>query len=215
MVTVSHLVKRIVKRKPFIEEALARGIINYAALADELKPEIEAELGSKVKSSAIMMALRRLAENLTASFAKEKISFKDSDITVKSDLFEITVLKSQSAIDSIRKLYNLMDFSKGDVLTVTQGIYEITMISNERHKDVLKEIFRNEKVTKTIGSLSSLTIKIPKDAVETSGFFYAITKALNWENINIIEIVSTLTEMTLILGENDVPRAFSTIKSVI
>ncbi len=57
MVTVSHLVEKIVKRKPFLEEALARGILNYVALAETLQPEIEKELKTKVKTSAIMMAL--------------------------------------------------------------------------------------------------------------------------------------------------------------
>ena len=42
-----------------------------------------------------------------------------------------------------------------------------------------------------------------------------VTKALNWENINIIEIVSTLREMTFIIEEDKMPIAFSTIKKLI
>ena len=38
MVTVAHLVEKIVEQKPFVQEALSRGIINNAALAEELIP---------------------------------------------------------------------------------------------------------------------------------------------------------------------------------
>lgn len=216
MVTAAHLVENIVERKPFLEEALARGIINYAALAEILLPEIEKELKQKVKPSAVMMALRRLSEKLEKEHVEGlQIKFKETDLTIKSDLFEITVLKSQTIINTIKKLYDLVDFSKGDFLTMTQGIYEITIISNKKYKERIQRIFATEKIIKTMDRLSSLTLKIPLEAVETVGFFYIITKALNWENICITEIVSTLTELTFIIKEDDVSRAFNTMKQLV
>ena len=44
MVTVAHLVEKIIAQKPFLQEALSKGIVNNAALAEELLPEIEKEL---------------------------------------------------------------------------------------------------------------------------------------------------------------------------
>ncbi len=216
MVTVSHLVENIVEQKPFLEEALARGIINYAALAETLTPQIEKELKKKVKYSAVMMALRRLAENLEKETIKSlQIRFKETDLTIKSDLFEITVLKSATVISNLRKLYDLVDFSKGDFLTVTSGVYEVTIISNKKHRLKIQKFFESEKVSKIIEHLSSITLKIPLEAVQTVGFFYIVTKALNWENINIVEIVSTLTELTFIITEDDVAKAFTSLKRLV
>ena len=59
MVTISNIVKKIVQENPLLYEALARNIINFANLAEELKPEIEKVMGEKVKEQAIIMALRR------------------------------------------------------------------------------------------------------------------------------------------------------------
>ena len=206
----------MVEKKPFLEEALARGIINYVALAEILRPEIEKELKKEVKTSAIMMSLRRLSEKLEKNFIKQaQIRFKETDITIKSNLFEITVLKSSVIISNIKRLYDLMDFSRGDFLTITQGVYEITIISNKKYKNKIEKILEEEKIVKTIDNLSSLTIKIPIEAVEQIGLFYIVTKALNWENINIIEIVSTLTEMTFILKEDDISQAFNILKKLI
>ena len=64
MVTVSHIVNHLIMEKPFLEDALARGIINYAGLAEELQPIIETEMDKKVKITAIVMALRRHSEKI-------------------------------------------------------------------------------------------------------------------------------------------------------
>lgn len=216
MVTVAHLVENIVEKTPFLEEALARGFVNYAALAETLKPEIEKELKKPVKHAAIMMALRRLSEKLEKGFIKQAhLRFKETDLTIKSDLFELTILKSSTIMSVIKKLYELVDFSKGDFLTMTQGMYEITLISNKKYKTKIQQLFAGEKIVKIIDHLSSLTIKIPIEAVEQVGLFYVISKSLNWENINIVEIVSTLTEMTFILKEDDISRAFTILKKLI
>ena len=36
MVSVTHIVEKQLNSKPFLQEALAKGIINYAALAEQL-----------------------------------------------------------------------------------------------------------------------------------------------------------------------------------
>lgn len=216
MPTVSHIVEKIVEKKPFLEEALVRGIVNYAALANDIRPHVEKELKKPVKHSAVMMALRRFSEKARKNFIRQApIKFEETDITVKSDLIEITVLKSPTVINKIRKLYDLIDFQSGDFLTVTHGIYEIMIITNRKYRGGIGTIFEGEKTVKIIDRLSSLTIRIPVTATETVGLFYTVTKAINWENISIVDIVSTLTEMTFIIKEDDVPLAFSTLKSLI
>src|SRR5690606_31147328 len=49
MVTVSQVVRKLVRDKPFLQEALSRGIINHASLAESFIPVIEKELGKSVK----------------------------------------------------------------------------------------------------------------------------------------------------------------------
>ena len=216
MVTVSHIVGKIVKDRPFLEEALSKGLINYFSLAEQMKEEIEKELGKDIKTSAVMMAIRRLKESLERNFVKTAgIKFRESDITIKSDLVEFTFLKSPSIICNVRKLYDSVDFSRGDFLTITHGLYEITIIASKKYGGRIEKIFESEKLIKKISSLTSLTIIIPPEALNTAGFFYIVTKALNWENISIVEIVSTLSEMTLILKESDLSKAFNSIKSLI
>jgi aspartokinase len=118
-------------------------------------------------------------------------------------------------ISKIKKLYEIADIDNGDFLTVTHGMYEIMIISNRKHKTKILDLLEDEKVIKVWDKLSSLTVRIPISASETVGVFYVITKAINWENINIVDIVSTLTEMTFVLDEDDVSKAFSAVKKLI
>src|SRR3990167_3017746 len=64
MVTVSHIVKKVVSEQPFVEEALGRGIISVANLAEYILPKIEKELGKKANHAAVVMALRRYSDEI-------------------------------------------------------------------------------------------------------------------------------------------------------
>ena len=205
----------MIAERPIIQESLARGIINYGALADIIKPDIEKELNKEIKHSAVMMALRRHAEKLERKFEK-KIKFnKDTDITIKSNLVEITVEKTPTIFKELEKLYKIVDFSKGDILTITQGNHEVTIISNDKYKDKVLKSLGKEKIISKIDDLVSLSISLPENAINEYGLFYLVGRALTWENISIVEVVSTFRELTLILKEKDSTKAFNAMQKLI
>jgi hypothetical protein len=216
MPNVSQVVSRLIRNRPFLEQALVSGIINYAYLADALKPEVEVALRKKVNRYAIAMALRRLTEQLKESFIGEAgANLADADIMTTSGIFEMTLLKDARSIESVSKLYSMVDLSRGDFLTITQGIYEITVLSNSRYKERMKKLFRSENIVNTTDGLASLTVRIPLKAADAVGVLYQLTKALSWENINIVEVVSTLREEIFIIRENDTPIAYEAIKGLV
>jgi aspartokinase len=215
MVTIAHLVEKIIEQKPFLQEALNRGIINNDALAEQLLPQIEKELKKKVKFSAVNMAIRRLSEKLKSSYI-EKVAFdKNCDITVKSDLIEIIIFNVTDIEKYIKQIYGIVDYTNGDYLTVTLGLHEIMIIANKKYEKQVLKLFTQNKIKKIINDLSSLTIKVPINAYETVGLFYMCTRALTWENVSIVEIISTLTEMTFIVKDENTAQSFETLKKVI
>ncbi|MEK6811433.1 MAG: hypothetical protein AABX96_02915 [Nanoarchaeota archaeon] len=214
MITISRTVEKIIEENSFIQEALSRGIINYAALAESIKPRIENEMKKQVKTSAIMMSLRRLTEKLERVFVKKPKFEKEADVFVKSDLFEITIKKSKKTFELIKQIYEIMD-SHQDFMTTTQGPTQLTIIANKRNKKKILEILEKEHPFEEIDNLASIGTTIPTNAINEVGYFYIITRAFVWENIPIIELVSTLNELNLIIKENDVPKAFVILKETI
>ena len=55
MVTVSHLIGKIVSSRPILHEAIEQRIISYGNLAEQLLPEIEEELNKKIKQSLYLL----------------------------------------------------------------------------------------------------------------------------------------------------------------
>jgi len=214
MVSIANVVEHIIKDKPFMQEALSRGILNYAALAEQLTPRIEKQLKKKVKHAAVMMALRRTAEKLEKKFKQKLPTEKAKDVTIVSNLFIMTLVKTPETINSIKKLYKWIDVGD-DILTVTQGMHEMAIISNNKHFSKINRVFSKDcekQIKKVIKDVASITISVPRSSIIIPGFFFFITRALAWENINVIEIVSTHAELTLILTEDDVTKAYNILR---
>ena len=105
MVTVSHLVKKYVSENTFLLEAMSKELISHGNLAEQLKPEIEHELGKKVKESAIVMALRRYEEELQ-DFDKKIKKFKfQGEIIVRTNIIDFNVVKSSNLLNKIKNIY--------------------------------------------------------------------------------------------------------------
>lgn len=215
MVSIARICEKLISKKPFLQEALSTGIINYSSLAETMQNDVESEYGKKVTSSAIIMGLRRLQEKLQEiPITKSKFSI-ESNIVITSDLFEFTIIRYPETYKLISKFYDIIDSKGGDFLTVTTGTYEITVICSKKYKNKFLKLVNKDDVLMVIDELSALTIKLPKYGIELPGIFYLITKALAWENINIVEIVSTYTDNTLILNSNDIGRAYNVLRTTI
>lgn len=214
MASIAQLVEEEVLAQPFLADALQRGIVNYGAVADEILPKVQRHTKRLVRHAAVMMALRRFAEKLEEREPPIP-RFDQSEITIRSNLFELTVQNTTKAFEIIHDYRRNVRHEEGEFLTVTQGLHEMTLISNKQHLAAFKELLTKEGIKNITEELSLVTIKIPPDAFGTPGYFYALTKAFAWENVNIIEIVSTLTEMTFALHDRDVPRAYTIVKSVL
>ena len=214
LTSIQKIVKDLILQQPFIEEALAQGIINHNEYGRKLKPQVELNLKRKVNESAVSMAVRRYAKQLTEDVhIYNKIELVD-DIIVRNGLFEITIQKTPSTLKILRKIHDIIDISSRDFLTLTYGMYEVTIVTNNRFMPELELLF-NENKTSRIIKLSALSIKLPENASEGVGLYYVITKALAWNSINIVEIISTFTELTLIIEDEKINLAHEVIKGLI
>ena len=216
MVTVSHLVKKAISKNSFLLEAMSKELISYGNLAEQLKPEIEHELDKKVKESAIIMALRRYAEEL-GNFDKKIRKFKfQGEIIMRTNIMDFNIIKSDTLLNKIKNIYNLVDFEKGDTLNVILGSNEVSIVINEKYKEKLSNFLKGEKIINKECDLVALTVIFDsEDFLKTPGVIFTAIRKLAWEQINIFEIVSTMTEMTFILHKKDSMRAYNVLQELV
>ena len=216
MVTISHLVKKIIRENAFLVEAMGKELISHGSLAENIKSEIEKELGKKVKESAIVMALRRYEEELK-NFDKsiKKFDF-NGDMIMRTNIMEVDIAKSQSLLSKIKNLYGMIDFEKADTLNIVLGNNEISIITNEKYKEKLFDFLKGEKILNKESNLVALTMVFAsRDFINTPGVIFTVVRKLAWEGINIYEIVSTMSELTFILNKNDSMKAYNLLQELI
>jgi aspartokinase len=215
MPTISHVVKEVIDSKPMLFEAIAQGIVNYANLAEHIMPEIELELGKKAEQPAVVMAIRRYAEKIRPTIDK-KIPFKfNSEIVMKTGLSDITIVRTPSLLSKLKKIYEMVDSDKGETLIIIQGNYEITIVISEKYQKRLLEFMKGEKVLNKEPDLVSFTMSFSKDFLYTPGILAKVTRVLAWENINVFENISTMTELIFIIHSRDAMRAYKCFQGLI
>ncbi len=213
--SVSKIVKEIVRDQPYLLEAINRGIIHFGNLSAELRPKIEEILQKKVTDSSIIMALRRYANEVQEQYEKEGNRRLYCEITMKTNICDFNVVKSPSLLQLIPSFYNQVDLNRGDFLNVTVSNHEISIVVSRKHFDAIKKKLKGEEILEAKSDLVALTIVFDGDFFNTPGITYQILQSLAWKNINILEIISTMTELTLVINKEDSIKSYEVLHELI
>ena len=216
MKTIASCVQEILVSRPFLEEALAREIINFSALAKDLNATISEMLRKPVKDGAITMALRRYNQPLAVKNSVQlKTIFKNlGDITVRSNLSDFTFQNSKTLIKSHSKVLEKINTNQQIFYAFTRGIFESNIIVSSSKKDRLFEVFKEETLIGSQDNLSAISINLPKGNSKIAGLYYQIFKRLAWDNVTLYEVISTTNEFTILVEDHLVDKAFSVIKGL-
>ena len=216
MRTIATCVEEILVSQPFLEDALTRNILNYSALAEELRDPISKMLRKPVKSGAIMMALRRYSppKEMANKIKLNKVLQNLGDITVRSDLSDYTFKNSSSLINSHLKTLEIIKDDPHIFYTFTRGVHESNVLITTALKNKIEEFYKNESCTSVQDHLSAITIGLPKENTKIAGLYYQFFKRLAWEGIALYEVVSTTNEFTILVEDDVVDTAFSAVKGL-
>lgn len=216
MITIPQLVEKLIRSKPYLEEALADGLVNISSLARKLQPIISEVQGKEVSSGAIVMAINRMDASVNYKIRNRmnKMIGNLGDIIVRSDLSNYTFENSQSLIQCQMELLEEISGKKDVFHTFSQGVYETNLVLSNLVALSLNSIFKDENLLSNTRNLSSITIKLPQDNTELPGLYYYIFKKIAWEGINIVEVISTTNEFTIVVEDSNVERAFSVLKNL-
>lgn len=88
----------------------------------------------------------------------------------------------------------------------------MSVIATNQAITSIQKLFGKQKPKAHIDGLSSLSIEFVSKYVGVPNIFYSFIRCLALRRINIVEMVSTYTELTFILDEKDLERAFRIIK---
>jgi aspartokinase len=203
--TISQAVTHYIKSKPFLSSALSDGIINLTSLSRQIKPEIN--------HGAIVMALNRLSINLEFQHTHKiiKVLKKIGDITVRSNLVDYNFKVSDTILANQSSLLKELDISKNNFYTSSRGVDECNIVVSSNLSKLLEEKLSNEFCLNKTENLCSISFKLPEENVSVPGIYYFVFQKLSWDGINVLQIISTSNEFTILVNEEEVDKAFSII----
>ena len=216
MKTIASVVEQYIKTKPYLSTAMTQGIINLTSLARQIQPEIEETLQKPARSGAIVMALKRISDNLEflSTHKIVKVLKGIGDITVRSNLVDFSFNISETLLSAQAQFLNEVNDNPNIFYTSSRGVTESNIIVSSNAATQLENYFQAERLIEKTEDLSSISIKLPTENVTIPGIYYFIFQRLSWEGVNIYEVISTSNEFTIIVGEDQVNTAFKAIKEL-
>jgi aspartokinase len=210
MNSIGKITEELINKSPFLREAMTEDLINISALARKLKPEIEEQCEKEVKEGAIVMAIKRMTPGLyhRLNVKITNVMGDLGDFLVRSNLSDFTFENSESLKAKQAELINEINKENDSFFTICKGVSETTFIVNTQHESLIERLFKDERMKSHTSDLASVTVKLPVVNTEIYGIYYYILKHLAWEGINIVELVSTSNEFTIVVKQGDVDKAF-------
>lgn len=215
MITVPQFVEELIKNSPILSENFDEGLINYSSLARKIQPEIETKLYKKVTVGSIVMALKRLKRQTSSSNKQltEALS-KITDLSLRSNLVALTFTNSPTLFANQSKLLDVASKTPNSFLTLSTGIHETSIFISKSLTEEAEKIFQNEAQKLKVEGLSSITLILPKEAVDTPGIHYSVFKKLYSNGVNVFDTATSYTELTIFMHSEEIEKAFAVLKNL-
>ncbi len=190
--TVAQNVRNHLRNKPYLLEALEKGIVNLSELSRQIQKEIKTE-----DTSAIKAALRRYSEELQKHKQKreEKVLqlLKRSNIAIYDRKSVIVTGKEQTQktgmkVDLLGKFVYLLD--RSDL------------------PDRINALVKHDNCT-------MIVIHSPEELEATPGVVAFLTTLLAEQNVNIVEFISCWTETIMVVEKKDSLKTYEVLSNLV
>lgn len=213
MIKVSDIVREILFSSEPELTILSRNLLNLSAYAKRIQPEVERRARKPVQAGTIVVALSRLAAQITEEDPLiPKIEL--DGLSLKSNLVEIAFNKNAANKLRVQKLYSEKDFAQADFLTITYGASEVSIFAPMTLTKPILSIFKPDKPKLVLDHLAALTVQFGEQYIDTPNMYFALMRAIAVRKLNIVELISTYTELTFLVKQSDVNELFQLMSSL-
>jgi aspartokinase len=213
MITVSQIVEDIFTHDDVALAAARNGWLNLSSYARSVRPLIQKRLLKDVQTSSIVTALTRITTKL-----EPDTSLPDhvvQSLSLHSDLEVVTYERTEKVSSTIRDIYSKIATDNKSYLTITQGINEVTIISDSDTSKLFKHSLQSAHRIYEKPEAVGITVKFTVGNVETPNLIFHLTHRLAYRDINIVEIVSTATELTYVIEKKNLTEALEQLQKTI
>jgi aspartokinase len=190
--TIAKNVRDHLKNKPYLLEALEKGIVNLSELSRQIQKELKIN-----DTSAIKAALRRYAEELQKH--KQKREEKVLHLLRRSSI----AVYDHKAVMITGKEFNSKTGMKVDLLN--KFVYLLDRADMPQRVNTL---VKHDNCT-------MIVIHSPEELEATPGVVAFLATLLAEQNVNIVEFISCWTETILVVEKKDSLKAYEVLSNMV
>ena len=190
--TIAQNVRNHLRNKPYLLEALEKGIVNLSELSRQIQKDLETD-----DISAIKAALRRYSEELQKH--KQKREEKVLQLLKRSG---IAVYDRKSVIITSKEL-NSKTGMKVDLMD--KFVY---LLDRNDLPERITTLVKNDNCT-------MIVVHSPEELEVTPGVVAFLTTLLAEQNVNIVEFISCWTETIIVVEKKDSLKTYEVLSSMV
>lgn len=211
--SVSETVRKLVDNTPYIKEMLRKDFLNCSSYAAVVKDQVEKSAGKTVGTNAIVMALRRYAQDLSVTNAEPALPVIDYQIVMHTNIFDFNLVKNETLLKKIAELYQLLPNSQREFINFIVGTNEVGIFASEQYRTEVMKIIRGSQILHQESDLVAFTMVFSGPFLQTPGIIHEAVERLAFKEINLLELVSTMNELTFIVGSRDSLATYQVLQS--
>jgi aspartokinase len=190
--TIAKKVRKHLRNKPYILEALEKGIVNLSELSRQIQEDLNIE-----NTSAVKAALRRFTEELQKN--KQKREEKVLEVLRKS----VLVVYDRKSVIITSKEINDKNGMKVDL--PDKFVY---LLDKKDLPDRINALVKHDNCT-------MIVMHSPEELESTPGVIAFLTTLLSEQNVNVIEFISCWTETIIVVEKKDSFKTYETLSNVV
>jgi hypothetical protein len=189
---------------------MAIDAVNYSGLARHIIPELKQKLKKKtINIEGVIMAIKRYAEKAKKDSLSKNVlkALGKCDLRLKGDIVDFTLKRTQQNYTAALETHKKINWEQGDIIYIYQSLTEIAVILDKKNANLIKvpgDQFINKEE-----NLAMLTLRTPKEIVEMPGVYHYVLGLLASQGIALADIVSTYTELVLLVKEEDGAKTYN------
>lgn len=210
---VTKSVWNVINKDLSVKRDLSRGLISLRALARFIIKEYH--LNASV--DAVMSAIRRYEQDdrFEAKYHEAERVIAKSKLATKSGIVNIAMGKNDEIKNILPKIFSEINFSKGDVLRISQAEQSIKVIIDEKNLERILAIVPKKHIINIEKGLAEINIQLVPEATDTPGIIAEIFLALMDNGVVVRETMSCVPEMLIFVKEKDLILAHKTLYDLI
>jgi hypothetical protein len=210
--SISKLVQNLIDSDLSLQDALQRDYGNYSAMARILKPRVEEILGRGVNLESLITSVKRARSLYKPLRGKMAKVIAGTVINIRTDVAKVSLEKTKRNLERIRK--TLVDFPE-EFFQVIEGMSAITLVFDQKLLGEICSMFRDKDVLDKKENLATIILRSPDEIIHTPGCVLAFYSTISRRHINIEETMSCFTDTIIVLGMEDISKAFAALTDLV